>query len=606
MSIEKNHANEILPGRNLIRLGRREFLGLCALAVGATIAPVLFDDSVLKNIQAGMARPYPEPLKNEEIYLREDVVLDAYRVFFEGREEFLQLNSWWRGKGRGSLVYNLANLGKQYFAASEREGKDFGEYFKEFLGKLKKSAGDCGLDFVVFASSLQVSGENTATIRDQKVDVTISQIQTIGFGLARYYGAEYSLLETLHPESRLMVFQKSIARAIDRLKGRRTFISGPGEQHDYNALARFRAEVTTGLMDFEPSMRAKAFKALENKPLKNILENDYPQVAERYKNILEQRLGLESARTGLELEVDKFLESPPIDLANLFTNSEFLRNLGILIPFKPWQKYNYTPVWRNLVRHFVIADTDFGEKVIVEDILKEINQQKNRDSRKFVKEFISHQILNPHFLDLLQRQGLIDLNKITGSRNEFLRGIDRYRDVCLEAAIVEGPLEYDQRFQVLTSAMVTKLLSLQAGEYDPSDKNSLYWHIFKLVSIRELAHPAIILEGSRFARNVVVDPPYAPEKTINELNNFANLISEKGMIKKPPQEDMKSFLDALYSVIVGNFSKYSNLSEFDKDEVQGYCKNFVRETYHTAVNRALIVTGNLVEPYKDLGMLYFT
>src|SRR3989344_1513917 len=207
---------------------------------------------------------------------------------------------------------------------------------------------------------------------------------------------------------------------------------------------------------------------------------------------------------------------------------------------------------------------------------------------------MSQQILNPKFLDFLIEQAE-GINTAEVYQLKHIQEVVRIyevqtsvvRETYLKAITAESPLEYHSRFQALTTAITTQMLSRLAGPFNSAERDSVFWNVYKVLSIRELSHPRTMVEN-KFANDVLVDPPYAMEQTITYINAFEKLLLTKGILKQSADKDILAMDKAIWSIRFNDFSAYQDvdLTDADKKMLYEFCKNYISEGNEVAINRS--------------------
>lgn len=440
------------------------------------------------------------------------------------------------------LPTNITSLKKE-------GGEDFDTYYKRFVDSFHDLSDTAGLDFITLVTSLQISAENIAGYEEPKgpsnIDVNVSRIQEVGITAARALGLESAMVESLG----IGGLASQIRNEAER-RGITTPLEGaiPKEGIRHYDLIRLREQPTTGLMDFEPGGRAEAFISFQNNPLSEMLRREYPQVCEKYDRAHERREEVSAIRGEMESAANDFIERHEDTLRPFAEgNEEALNAIGISPNMDLWQLINYTDVWYKVSE--IPTNPEFAYQRTVEYIKKEAT----KDPRAFYKRLFSQQIRNPRFLNYLMDHSISNNDQEEGSAvsniqnlvTEYEQKAKNLRIAHLNILEAEGRFEYDSRFQQATSVLVTKKLSDTAGKFNPNSRDSLGWHIYKTCAAREIAPIPFLVDEQPFACDITIDPPYAPEATIESLDTFARMLQEAGILETAPDRNINAFYSTM-------------------------------------------------------------
>ena len=611
-------------------IGRRRFLGLMlgAAAAGAT-AYVGIDQGrrhgaveAVQGVPGFINRKNPEKVEPKIVNPTEAALNQCYDRFFQGKEHLLPRKAWVRTIDEGDkkrvegLGNNIASLAYLYYDKEKNPGETVDQYFERFMTQLSERSQIAGMDFITLVASLQVSGENTRDLGEQKVDVTISGIQQVGIPAGRAVGADYFAQEALRP-----------GKQFDQLKNTslgKYLPNMPIESRDINATIRFQSERTIGMMDWEPSMRAQALLLFGTDAVKSEFVKKYPDLVRAYQDILvkqgvpfspiidekgykelqeKQTDSLKKSKHDLEKLAREYINTYKGHLDTFAHDQNSLSQIGLGEPVDLWQKYNKTDFWNRMVHHTDKQDPQqTDEKIALSEVKAQMKEDFDKRREHYYFQLMSQQILNPKFLPfLLERAKKSNSNFEVSTLQKLMDGVGRYetqahqvRERFLHAEALEGPLEYNAAFQTLATATTTKMLSEQAGPFDPNDKDSLYWHIFRTVAIREISHPLLVVQESGFAPDITVDPPYVVDKTMESLGRLEELMQEKKILQQPAWKNMSSFMQAYNALRDRNYAVFPELSEEDRKQVESYFANRIVDTPHIAMNRSQSVVWNLV------------
>ena len=535
------------------KITRRQFLKGAGATVTLALGPITvigLDPEFQAGVEAAFTRPEMQGSgKRQEVSL--PTLFEVYRKHFRGKEHLLPEKVWARIEGeginqkiRGTGAY-LAILASLYYESERREGENFDTYYARFVDTLRELSDIAGLNFITLVSSLQISAENIAGFEEPKdpsnLDVNVSRIQEVGITAARALGLESSVVESLGiggPVSQIIKKAENVG-ITPPLKD--TLLKEGIRHYD---LIRFREQPTTGLMDFEPGERAEALMALRNNPLSEILRKEYPQIYETYKRAYEKRGELSALRRKMESAAKDFIERFDNVLRPFTEGDEKALNvIGISPNMDPWQLLNYTDVW------YKASELPTYPEFAYQRTIEYMKKEAARNPSAFYRRFFSQQIRNPKFIEYLIRHAKTTQNqeeRITVLNIQSL--VRNYEQKARELRIAhlkilgaEGPYEYDSRFQLITSILVTKRLSDIAGPFNPNDRNSLGWHIYKVCAAREIAPIPFLVDEHPFACDITIDPPYAAEAMIESLETFARMLQEAGILEKSPDQEINLF-----------------------------------------------------------------
>jgi hypothetical protein len=538
-----------------LELTRRQFIKLSLLAMATFgLTPIIklgADREVQTGVEAALARPEMKGI-GERLEPSLSTMLEVYQEYFKGKESILSLEAWVRiekeGKNekmRGVGAY-LGILANQYYESEKEPEENFDSFYKKFVDRLHELSEIAGLDFTTLVVSLQISAENIAGFEAPKkasnIDVYISRIQEIGITIGRELGMESFFLKPLSVGGLLSVIMNKAEKAGLKLPFEEII---PKEGIRHYDLIRFREQPTTGLMDFEPGERSKAVIYLRDNPLTKKLQTEYPEVYESYINADERRNEVTKIRKRLESAAEDFIERFS-DVLKPFAegNEEALNKIGISPEMDFWQLSNYTDVWYKASE--IPTNPEFCYQRTVEYFKEEA--EKNRE--EFYKRFFSQQIRNPKFLQYLKKhvsskEMLETVMRISSLVKEYELKAKDLRIAHFDILKKEGRYEYDSKFQQIMTILVTKRLSDMAGNFDPNDKNSIGWHIYKTCAIREISPIPFLVDPEPFAADITIDPPYAPEALIEALETFAIMLQRAQIIQQPPDKDIKAFYEVM-------------------------------------------------------------
>jgi len=540
------------------KMTRRQFLRFAGVTgVAAVLMPIIrigLDPEFQAGLGAALARP-EMPGSGERHEASLSTLLEVYRKHFKGKEHLLPEKVWVRAEGEGAdekirgTGTHLGILANLYYESEKRKGEDFDTYYKRFVDSFHELSDTAGLDFITLVTSLQISAENIAGYEEPKdpsnVDVNVSRVQEVVITATRALGLEAPMMESLGPGGLASQIRNEAER-----RGISTPLEGaiPKEGIRHYDLIRFREQPTTGLMDFEPGSRSEAFVSFQDNPLSEMLRREYPQVCEKYERAHERREEVSEIRREMESAADNFIERYSEALRPFAEgDEEALKAIGISQNMDLWQLINYTDVWYKVSE--IPTNPEFAYQRTVEYMRKEAA----KDPQAFYKRLFSQQIRNPRFINYLMRHSIASNNHEEGSavlNIQYLVG--RYEEEAKNLRVAhlnilkaEGQYEYDSRFQQATSILVTKKLSDTAGDFDPNDRNSLGWHIYKTCAAREIAPIPFLVDEQPFACDITIDPPYAPEAIVESLDTFARMLQEAGILEAAPDRNINAFYSTM-------------------------------------------------------------
>ncbi len=596
---------------------RRKFLKgvarTAAVATGLGVGTTAFfesDPEVRSATRAVLARPFPPSTEDQFDKVNIDEILSAkYDKYFKGRENILSREAW-MGNNPNAIGRSMAKLANLYYFSEKGRGENFIRFYDRFIDQLAEASKDANLDFIILVSSLLISAENIGTLKNYRNDVfPTGFLQLAGVSTFRRLGGQeyfpelmmsYNPVKTkLYPKLQESSFKEDTA--------------SPKEGWNINAICRFPMEITTGMMDFEPSMRARALLLFGSPDAKKIFTEKYPGVVRQYQRILD-RLGinyqplldsgakptesLAAAKGNLESEALSYLDHFAKRLDVFAQSDDALADIGIKVPIDPWQKFNRTDIWYmlNKRRDQNTQDERLNEPGAVAEFKELTRAYFDRDRPHYYYALMSQQILNPKFIQYLIQGATKDGNQTEMAQLQKMQGlIDTYheqakltRTAFMDAVTEEGPLEFDSEFQTLASAVITKMLSGLGGSFDPNSKNSLYWNVYRAVMNRELSQPFTLVEDSGFAPDVLVDPVYAIRPNLDYLDRFVNLLKQKGILTDPPDVDVFAVDRAIQSIRSNDFSAYEslNLSGEDRELIYWYCRFHVLDMGDVGISRS--------------------
>ena len=567
-----------------------------------------------------------------------------YQVYFQGREKIMPKHAWMaelvlRGGGVSKCGFGLvmARIATRSYEKEKGKGESFDAYFQKYMKGLKESADSANLDFIVLVGALQITAENVYDLQSQQSDVTITRIQQLPVPLLkRFQGLPLpqlaSIQENLRPGHGLYTTLQKVGVITEE--------TTPREPDNTNAYIRLASQPTLGMMDMETSLYATALLVHGTPEMRNIFKTEYPDLVIRYQKIL-QELGIkfnliidtgkplpekqtiESTRKYLDQLIAAYIKQFK-EALDVFGKSETqedknkqqqaLVTIGIdENNLDPWQKYNYTDIFYQLVKYEQrfswgeIRDTlnqKESEKKAVEKYKEEMLKHDfySKDEafqRRFYEQLMRQQIRNPKFIQFLKahaENSKLPKEKELVSKLEQTVKIFENQSANVSNAVymaeqIEGRKDFDSVFQQRLAALTIKMLSSEAGPFNPNDFNSVYWHIFRLVAIREISHPFTVVHDTVVARYPFIDMPYARVETLHYLSEFEELLLTRGIIQKPAHQDIEGFLHAFDDIQNNRVDKY-DLTEGEKKDLKEFFRFHITETPETAIHRSIGAVWN--------------
>lgn len=560
------------------KMTRRAFLGLAAGTAGGLVLKASTSKEILIGIESAFARKLPEGQPDpycERLILREQTISNTWQRYFGNKTDLMPYEAWsYRTPDQSDMgvVHRIAHLAQLHYTPEVEAKISFDEFFTKFLDDLHTLSKKADLDFVVLVNTLKVSGENIAS-DSQKSDLRHSQIQQGLMPSLRAFdalGLEDKFFDTAAPGG-------WATEKINGFVGKdcRDKLSIPEHESEYYNTIRMRnVESTTGIMDFEPGSRAEAYVKTP-RVIKQEFARLYPHLVSRYEQAITERSSQEKLRKELQQAAEGYLKlQPKAMLPFALGDRDALAKIGISTPLDNWQLKNYTSAWLQAIRSLDKVTPETTTRTI-----EDIKQTAKTDLQKFLTGFISEQILNPKFLPYLidqaiknggSREELIALQKLQNQKDSYENKLKDVQISISKILLAEGAMETDVTFQQYTTIMVTKMLSSKAGEFDPNNRDSLFWHIYKLICIREITPSRLLVNGSVFAIDSRTDPPYAPEAMLAKLEEFVDILTKKSVISAYPNQGIKRFIDVVNALRHGGKSDFPNLNYHQWIELKNY------------------------------------
>lgn len=611
-------SEEEVPSILRERMTRRQFLGFVggvggAIGASAILGPtikVVLDPEFRAGGRAALTRPeIPGSGEKQEASL--STLLEVYRKHFKEKEHLFPEKVWVRteetpqGEVLRGTGTHLAILAQNCYKAEKKDGENFDAYYVRFVDSLHEMSDMANLDFITLVTSLQISAENLGGYEEPKgasnIDIAISRVQKVGVTAARALGLESVMMESLGPRGLASQIRNEAER-----RGITTPLEGAipeGGLRHYD-LIRFREQPTTGLMDFEPGNRAEAFISFQDNPVSDMLRREYPEVCENYVKTHERREEVSVTRREMESAANGFIERFG-DALRPFAegDEEALNAIGISPNMDLWQLINYTDVW------YKVSEIPTNPEFAYQRTVEYMKQEAEKDPQAFYRRLFSQQIRNPKFLNYLMRHSItssnheeslavLDIQDLVGRYEQKAKDLRIAHLNILEA---EGRHEYDSRFQQATSVLVTKQLSDAAGTFDPNERNSLGWHIYKTCAAREIAPIPFLVDEQPYACDITIDPPYAVEATVKSLDTFARMLQETGILETTPVEDINAFYSTMEKMFWRDGGVWFGAEPNQEDQAKW---NRILEHFNTKLaNRLFYDFAGLLHNEQKMGEL---
>lgn len=432
----------------------------------------------------------------------------------------------WMQLGRSMGIF--ANL---YYAKEKQSNESFDQYYERFIGSMVNKAKEMELDPEIFPIAMDYSARFVIkNWQGQRNDVLISAGQAVGGALARRFGIETDIQDLLN--------EKGTSLPIDKL-GYATPL-GPR-----TTIRLFSTGISTGMQDYEIEKKAKALYQSASPTAIIQFENKYPQMAERYRQLLFVREQVDINRAELQNHIegeDGFIDKyGDVALAVFFDEKSAehaFAEIGIGENTDPWQKYNYTRVWANSDYRYEQNDLEISRKVI-----EQYKDIYTRNSRHAYSLLMREQIRNPKFIDYLKRSAI----KRVGNLKEISTEVDSIDQITLllssleekkedmiranqESLATEGALEYSSDYQLTTSAAIVKgLLSdveKVVGRMDRRSKDTIAYYSYGISQIREMGSHMDLVTSGTYARDPTIDLPYEQGNRLAEFLHATDLIKK--------------------------------------------------------------------------------
>lgn len=580
--ISANSDNHSSPDSVTGKFSRRKFLKFAAAGAASLLLPptikVASDPEVQAGIGAALTRP-EQLMSSERNEISFAVLQDAWKKHFQDIEHLLPEKAWVResdsqGEQRleGTGVY-LSIFAHIFYENETGEKPSLDEYYLQFVDSLHQLANSAELDFITLATTLQISAENIGGLEKSSegsdLELMISRIQEVGITGARSLGIEHELIRALGPNGLFIRARNSMVQSGLSVPAKIDAAIPKTGIPDYD-LIRFRQQPTIGMMDMEPSERASAFMRYQELPLAKQFEKEYHEVADVYRKVHTKTTSVEEVREELRKLASIYIEKYSHRL-KLFAEGDTsaLAAIGIAPEMDSWQLQNYTDVW------YKASEIPTNPEYTYQRTVEYMKDAASKDPSSFYKRLFSQQIRNPKFLQYLTDQALeipstdeiaalkdiIEKLQVFDSESKLLRTLH------MAALQAEGSHEYNSRFQQMTSVLVTKRLSDLAGDFNQNDRESLGWHIYKVCAIREIAPIPLLASDDCYARDITIDPPYAPSKLSKSLDEFTQMLVESGILNSDPTKNMYSAYQAIEKMYWRDGGVWQNTTKDQWDKV---------------------------------------
>lgn len=593
------------------RFSRRNILGWGVVGTGATLlgAKLGLNPEWRSGVAAGVTNKYRLPNTRENpdgeiLYPSEKTLQETWQSHFKDKEHLMSYEAW-SNKKRPSdnrdmgVGRNMAVFTTLTYAEEKKPGEDYDSYFKRYLDQMHALSEIAGLDFVVLVSTLKISAQNLSNGEDVVKkhvvhDMKETSLQEVVVTTARILGLEAQFLKLFSPDSPIIhmldaIHREEIEKAKREHRELPNYFGLRGGGEPYYNIIRAGGEPTIGMMDMEPQERASAYvkyaredPALRKRFLEKVLNGE--EIEYNYYEVVRAQEYADITRKKLSDQVDKYIQQHKTSLERFAMGDQTgLDAIGLGEDIDDWQLCNYTYAWYEIIQFPYRS-----RKEIIKKIRETIRNEAQDDPDRFYRKLMGQQLRNKRFMTFLKakaysqndQQEMQDLQALQTGVDAYEKSAEALRTVRNETLALEQPLEFNIFFQQLTSILVTKALSEKAGPFDPNDQNSLYWNIYKTIAIREIAPPYLLMNGSRFMRDKSIDNPYAPDDLLPRIDEFAEMLLDKGLIGQLPQNDMRSFirtvLDMQYnSDNDGWKDRWPQLSQQEWDVLIGYFRAFL-------------------------------
>jgi len=562
---------------------RADFLKLGGAVVGAAfLAPVVkvfSDPEVRAGIGAAATRPdvLIDGVKNEA---SPEILINTWREHFKGKEHLLPIEVWSRlTESTGGVIkiegsgVHINILADHCYEKDKRSGEKFDEYYMRFVDNLHRYSDMAGLDFITLVASLQISAENLGGFvepkKESNIDVAVSRIQEVGVTSARSIGMENYAVSTIGPGGDIVQIMDKLAEAGYEIPESLENVLPRGGIRFYD-LIRFKEQPTVGLMDMEPGERATAYGMFPDNPLVNLIKETYPEVAKKYEEVNEIREQVNIQREELRNISETYIEKYSKRLEP-FAEADYrvLNDIGVSEDMSRWQVLNYTDTW------YKDAELPTNPEYTYQRTAEYMKSEAKKNRVVFYKRLLSQQIRNPNFFNYLKSEAEKDGDmQELDLLSDMDRGINNLEEQSKELRIAhllalkaEGKYEYDSGFQQINSVLVTKRLSEIAGAYNPEDRNSLGWHIYKTCANREIAPIPFLVDDKVFARDITIDPPYAQEEMTKSLDTFAVMLTSAGVLKNSPDADIATTYNTIEKMFWRDGGVWPNTEKGEWDQI---------------------------------------
>lgn len=488
---------------------RREFLGLLAGGVGGALAAYYgLDDSAGLAINAGLSRlKETTRLNDEEHEPSEEILEDTWRNYFQTKVNNQMTFEAWRviGKSMGGF----ANL--SYNVTKEKRGYD--EYYGEYISTMEKACEVVGLDLELLTVSLDYSANALIKdVRSQRGDVVIGLVQSILGPLSNDLRIEDFVSEKFGVETLGLP------------------IEGSQMPLSYGRAAQLlSANITTGIMDYELSEKARAIFEDEDGKASKYFKEKYPQLSDSFENLYKSYLLRKLARVRL----GKFLEDNSEKLAVLLepffdedAQSEAFADIGIGKSLSRWQKIQPTRTWQKIY----YPGTKKPDAEISREVIEDYRRVYKSDRKRAVLALAKEQIRNPRFIEYIDQRGVEEgtISQLKKLVEELAVSKKRMVQSLYNSQRLEAEYEYDPEYQCLSAAALTKMLlevsEARLGEFKKGSKDEVALYSYAISSVREMPKPHFLVDTRWPGLDLRVDAPYQRQATMADFAVFVEKV----------------------------------------------------------------------------------
>lgn len=467
-----------------------------------------WDPEASGGLRAAIARS-KEGLKlsGEKHEPSEKAIRDTWDKHFNSKtNNFMTLDAW---KVIGKSMSVFANIS---FNAGEQK-HEFDQYFALYINEMAEACQTVDLDLELFTISLDYSARAlTKDVDGYKSDIAISTAQQLLGPISADLDvqdlvSEKAGVETLGLPIDVGQLPLSYGRAAQLLS----------------------ANVTTGIMDYEISEKAAAVFDKVNQKIGDEMVKSYPVIANELRLVDAFAIRREIERSNLAHIIEDNLDVLIPSLVDFFradTQNESFNAIGISKELDEWQKIQPTRVWQRLY-----YPNNLTDKEVVTSVISEYNTLYQDSPENAAIILIREQIMNPKFLDHLEKSGLNQ--KLLKELNAAVRKLEITKSNLVSALYkaqeAEAPYEFDPKYQCLTAAAMTKKMFdevvAKIGTFGKTSKDEVALFAFGMQTIREGARPNYLI-NSRLGLDLRVDAPYEKDLVTSDFAEFVSRVEE--------------------------------------------------------------------------------